>query len=295
MKKAGNANGESTISNDGVEVVSPIMRGKNIEDSKSIKRVCERLNGFGQYISDDCGFHVHIGADYLYNNNSWINFVELIANTEKIIYTISNKVGEIPKLDRMQYIKPLSGNIQKNLKDKNLKIEQISDVKKLLKVSQDDNEKQLTLNEKRYYGINFLNVDENKNTIEFRMSNGTLDYETIIDNIEIYGGLIKAARNLAKIQDIKKEERTEKQKKAIQIFSRIKNNDISEEEKAKLLLSLIVPPEKKDIFYNRYIENNKLIEKDKQVKKIIDENVVRGSINLSEYRIREQQNSEIEK
>lgn len=48
----------------------------------------------------------------------------------------------------------------------------------------------------RYYGINFKKQD----TIEFRLSNGTLNANTWIENINLFGGIIKVAQNIAIIQ-----------------------------------------------------------------------------------------------
>lgn len=254
------------------------MHGKSTKDSESIAKVCNRLKGFGQNISSVCGFHTHIGADYLQDLQAWKNFVELIVNNEEILYLIGNKEGEMPELERMKYIKPISGNIENILKSK--KIESIKDIKEILKEAQGYNCKDLNLNEKRYYGINFLNVDESKNTIEYRISNGTLDYETIIENVELFGGIIRTAQNLSRIQNIDEKERTEKQKKALQIFEKLRINDIPEDERAKMFISLIVPFEKRNIYYKRYTTNRTLLNYNEILPKEVNENTAKHTIDL---------------
>lgn len=256
------------------------MYGKNLEDSKSIAKVCNILKGLGQKISSTCGFHTHIGADYLHDLQAWKNFVELIVNNEKILYLIGNKEGELPELERMKYIKPISGNIEKILNEGNKKIQTIEDIKNLLKEAQGYNCLELNLNERRYYGINFLNIDENKNTIEYRMSEGTLEYEDIIDNIELYGGIVRTAQNLSRIQNIDEKERTEKQKKALQIFRKLKSNELPEDERAKMFISLIIPIDKRNIYYKRYTTNRIILNNNEKLQKEINENVAKHPIDL---------------
>ena len=87
----------------------------------------------------------------------------------------------------------------------------------------------------RYYGINLLNINSEKNTIEFRMANGTLDPELWIDNINLFGGIIAISEELAHIQE--KDKLTEAEQKKLMIFNKLKGN-INNEEKLKLLLEL---------------------------------------------------------
>ena len=256
------------------------MHGKSIKDSKSIDNVCSILKGFGQKISNTCGFHTHIGADYLQDFYAWKNFVELIVNNEKVLYLISNREGKLPELERMQYIKPISGNIEEILKSNNNPIQSVEDIKKLLKDAQGHNRMDLNLNERRYYGINFFNIDESKNTIEYRMSEGTLEYEDIINNIELYGGIIRTAQNLSRIQKIDKSKRTEKQERALQFFKKLKNNDITEEERAKMFISMIIPIEKRDIYYDRYVINKMLLNNDEKLQNELNRNFAKHSIDL---------------
>ena len=62
----------------------------------------------------------------------------------------------------------------------------------------------------RYSGINFMNTgSQGKNTIEFRLANGTIDPDTWIENINLFGGLVKSAQELAEIQKKPENERTE--------------------------------------------------------------------------------------
>ena len=54
-------------------------------------------------------------------------------------------------------------------------------------------ELKLTQDDDRHYGLNLLNVNNGKNTIEFRMANGTLNPEVIKQNVFLYGSLINTA------------------------------------------------------------------------------------------------------
>ena len=62
---------ESLREGEGVEVVSPILTD-NKEDVEEIYSICTMLQKCGQSISENCGGHVHIGADYLTSKEAYI-------------------------------------------------------------------------------------------------------------------------------------------------------------------------------------------------------------------------------
>lgn len=86
----------------------------------------------------------------------------------------------------------------------------------------------------RFCSLNTLTVtkDENGNegaTIEFRMPNGTLDPKVWIENIELFGGMIRAGNELAKIYNKSQEERTPEDEEKLMAFSIICSREASEE------------------------------------------------------------------
>ena len=99
------------------------------------------------------------------------------------------------------------------------------------------------LDERRYAGLNLTNIgNSKKNTIEFRMANGTLNPEVIKQNVFLYASIIDTA--------VKVTEEPEKYEKKIQQFL---NHDVTEQEKAQSFLNLIIDSdEDKKIYLDRW-------------------------------------------
>ena len=132
----------------------------------------------------------------------------------------------------------------------------------------------------RYYGINFDNLGNEKNTIEFRLANGTVDHETWIENINLFGGIIKASEDLAMMQLKSEEERTDAEKKILENLKSLKDPKLTNEEKLEKMLSIVIPEEDRDIYRNRYSVNSKLIEQNPKVKKVIANRSAKSSIDV---------------
>ena len=211
----------------------------------------------GQYSSSRCGGHIHIGADYLTTEHSWDNLKEIIKNTEKILYIISNKAGEIPRDGIFEYAKPSLGDFEELHNRETLNLESEEDLKKL----------SWKIHEDKFYGINFKNVGERRNTIEFRYPNGPKDSKTWIENINLFGGIVKASEDLAMIQAKPEEQRTNEEKDLLIEIQILKDKNSSDEEKLDALLEIIMPNEKdRYIYRNRYYENKRLIDLDTEFK-----------------------------
>lgn len=197
---------------------------------------------------------------------SWENLAELWANTEKILYIISNKAGEIPRYKFDINAKPISKDLENALNKKTNKTKESA--KKLLVKAQ----------ENRYYGINFKPYS--RATIEFRLSNGTLDADTWIENINLFGGIVKTAQDLAIIQTKPEEEQTVEERDLLRKFEKLKEANVDEHEKLELLLSLVIPQEDREIYRGRYEVNSKLLEENLDVKEKITSNLAEGTIDI---------------
>ena len=92
-------------------------------------------------------------------------------------------------------------------------------------------------------GLNLTNIgNSDKNTIEFRMANGTLDYETIKQTVFLYASLINTS--------IQVTNNPEKYLKQLEEFYK---TDVSEEQKASNFLSLIIEePKDRKIYMERW-------------------------------------------
>ena len=202
---------------------------------------------------------------------SWKNLTEIWGNAEEILYTISNKAGEIPRSGVPKYASPISSDFEKILNSGNIDLQNEESLKSFVKSAQSDN---------RYYGINFMNIGNAKNTIEFRLANGTIDTDTWIQNINLFGGIVRSAEELAKIQIKPEEERTQEEKNMLEFLEQIKSSEISNQEKIEALLSIVIPEEHRDIYRERYEVNSKLIEQSPEIKKGITEKVAKSSIDI---------------
>ena len=168
------------------------------------------------------------------------------------------------------YAKPYSGALEKALNEKTVKLDTVEDVKKFAKEVQ---------NGAGDYGINFNNLGNEKNTIEFRISNGTTDIKTWIENINLFGGLVKASEDLAIIQKKMPEERTDEERIKLKLFERLNKDEIDDSERLEILLQIVIPKEDRDVYRNRYRVNSKLYEKS-IVKDFIKKKLAKNKINI---------------
>ena len=87
-----------------------------------------------------------------------------------------------------------------------------------------------------YYG------EKDKNTIEFRISNSTLNPQVVKDNIRLFGSLMKVSKEMSLNPGYKNEE-----------FKIMKNRSLTEREKVEALLELLFEDEKiKGIYRERW-------------------------------------------
>ena len=238
----------------GTEAISPILRKDTA--SHEIYTVCNALYSLGQETSERCGGHIHIGADYLTDLQDWKNLRNIWNNTEKILYIISNRKGEIPREEVLKYAKPISGKDES--KQKTINLESESDLENFIagiKKIQGD----------RFSAINYVNVgEEEKNTIEFRLPNGTLDPTTWIENINLFGGLVRVSHELSKIMLKSEEQRTEEEKKMLYNYEVIQMEQ-DERKVAEALIGLCVSQEQMQTYLDRYDENSELLEKTPEI------------------------------
>ena len=236
---------------DGIEAVpssglTPSTAGDEIYGA------CKALCLSGQTISERCGGHIHIGADYLTDLQDWKNLRTIWNDTEKILYIISNRKGEIPRKGVLVYARPISGNDES--KQETINLENESDLEKFIVGTK-------IIQGTRYSGINYCNVGrKEKNTIEFRLPNGTLDPTTWIENINFFGGLVRVSHELSKIMLKSEEQRTEEEKKMLYNYEVIQMEQ-DERKVAEALIGLCVSQEQMQTYLDRYDENSELLEK----------------------------------
>ena len=240
---------------DGIEAV-PLSGLTPSTAGDEIYRACKALCLSGQTISERCGGHIHIGADYLTDLQDWKNLRTIWNNTEKILYIISNRKGEIPRKGVLVYARPISGNDE--LKQEIINLENESDLEKFIVETK-------IIQGTRYSGINYCNVwRKEKNTIEFRLPNGTLDPTTWIENINLFGGLVRVSHELSEIMLKSEEQRTEEEKKMLYNYEVIQMEQ-DERKVAEALIGLCVSQEQMQTYLDRYDENSELLEKTPEI------------------------------
>ena len=221
----------------GFEIVSPILH-YNLTDMNKLYQVCELLKRCNFYTDQSCGGHIHIGASYFTSKEDYYMLLYLYSNVENILYYITDKEGTIKRSSverfamksKEEYLKA----IDEGLFNKEHFNSEITDV---------FNE----INKDRYKGLNFKNIgSEYKNTIEFRMPNGEIEFSELLANIKLFARLIEMSHELVQIDktDIIKQ-------KALKL-----SHTKDEEEKLLLLLEILFPnPTDRIIYLKRYKTN----------------------------------------
>ena len=246
---------------EGTEVTSVehFSDGKGLAKALKMAEIMEAM-GFRE--EQTCGGHIHFGFDYFESDGtggvkSLSNLIRIWKEAEEIIYKISNKEGELPREDVIEVADVLHASL-----DEVDTIENRESLNSILKQAEDQ----------KYRGINLSNIGSlDKNTIEFRVSNGTLDRQTIMDNIRLFGSLMMVSKEMTFYP--------EKYELKIRAFM---NRDASERDKLEALLDLLFTDEKvRDIYRRRWDSVKESEEFDQVASK--DPTFRRGDYTLEKY------------
>lgn len=253
-------NEESLVGEGGAELVSPILKD-NEQDWKNICDICKHIKKFpgnkGNTVVTDskCGLHIHFDAECLINDSSKMrNFLRLYSESEELLYKMCNGqndpirksainknfkgINMISSIWRNGMAAPIGKKILKKIENNTLKVSYKKFGKLRMLASK------YKLDERRYSGLNLTNIGNiKKNTIEFRMANGTLEPQIIKQNVFLYSSLIYTAIKMTDNPEIYQDK-----------LSKFYNTDISEKEKAQSFLELIMEsPEDRKIYMNRWV------------------------------------------
>ncbi len=246
----------------GTEVVSTILTESTA--SMEIFKICQELRRLRQTTSERCGGHIHIGADYLTDIQDWRNLRTIWNNAEGIFYAISNAKGEIPRQGVIEYASPISKKDETF--SETIKLDSEDDLEKYIKLLKE-------IQGSKYSGINYRNVGSSgKNTIEFRLPNGTINPTTWVENINLFGGLIRTSHELSKIMKKTEEQRTEEEKQMLYNYE-ILQTETDEKKDAEALIKLCVLPEQVKTYLGRYNVNSKLLKHSPEIYKRLKERI----------------------
>ena len=238
----------------GIEYVTKNPINDNKSSIYEIYRINEILKAVGMKTSGRCGGHVHIGADYITSEEGFKELLELWGNAEEVYYLIANKEGELPRENIPYYAPPISREM-KRIKTENISEDEfVANAQKII--------------ESRYRGLNIqnINIDNSKNTIEFRVSNGTLDGNTWIENIRLYGRTVEIAEKLGLIlKKLENEEKLSKEEKELYGLKERLKQDVALDEKMDILMEILFNEEERKVYKKRYDVKKNLDEKEEIV------------------------------
>ncbi len=170
---------DGSLSN-GVEINSPILKDR-ISTWQNLKKVCEITKEHAK-IGLNSGGHIHIGKQILGTKyESWLHFFKLWSTYENVIYRFCYGDFLTYRESMLNYANPISNVLWKEyLNNKN----------------GDKNYKEILKNviDSRYQAVNFQNIDNIKNTIEFRCPNSTFEPVIWQNNVNLLVNILKYSK-----------------------------------------------------------------------------------------------------
>jgi hypothetical protein len=179
--------GSVSNGNRGGEVVSPVLTDCR-ETWEQIEKVCEVIKLHGGKINRKCGSHVHICADPLDSRSfRWNRLVRIYAGFEDVLYRMAAGGQSKGRFRGSHYARPFASLLPS----------------KFFGDRQTDEAEIKSHVNSRYHGLNFLNANPGaqKNTLEFRLFNGTLDPKQIQTNVRIAMGIVHAAEVVRRTEE----------------------------------------------------------------------------------------------
>lgn len=178
---------ECTVNNKfGWEFQSPILQD-NPSSWSEIKDTCEYLKSFCK-INECCGGHIHFGANIFQDNCKYLmNLVYLWMAYEDIIFRFGNGEMLNTRYDANLYANPVTNRF-KNLMILNGFPSDTDTFLRLFKSRMHD----LSLNFYNYF-LYYTHETDEKDTVEIRSPNGTLEEVIWQNNINFFGRLIETA------------------------------------------------------------------------------------------------------
>lgn len=164
----------------GGEVISPVMINSN-NTYIDLKKICKMLKEQNAYITDRTSNHLHVGSKCLNANPKyWLNFLTLIKCFEPELLMFAAGEDDVIRANSYNYARPISCELRQLFAENN-NFDNLNSIKPLLTILDK------TFRRKRSINFTYCNTTEEnlKNTIEFRLFNGTLNENIIQNNINL--------------------------------------------------------------------------------------------------------------
>lgn len=229
---------------EGAEAVSPILRN-NINSWKQLKCMLEIVKNAKTILNEKCGGHIHIGADVLgYDSKKWNYFWKLCSISQPILYKIANEEGKIIRKSSVKFAKQNQDMFNNLIKNGGVNIKGEEDLKLLVKQFCTD----------KNVAINLKNVGTSyKNTIEFRISNQTFNFEEVVNNARLYLKMVDTSVRIVDEKGYKEKE-----------FNKFLNNSMNEKDLLINFLNVIFEDDnEKKIYMKRWekVKDNDIYKK----------------------------------
>ena len=229
---------------EGAEAVSPILRNY-INSWKQLKCMLEIVKNAKTSLNEKCGGHIHIGADILsYDSKKWNYFWKMCSISQPILYKIANEEGKIIRKSSVKFAKQNQDMFNNLIKNGGVNIKGEEDLKLLVKQFCTD----------KNVAINLKNVGTSyKNTIEFRISNQTFNFEEVVNNARLYLKMVDTSVRMVDEKGYKEKE-----------FNKFLNNSMSEKDLLINFLNVIFEDDnEKKIYIKRWekIKDNDIYKK----------------------------------
>ena len=229
---------------EGAEAVSPILRNY-INSWKQLKCMLEIVKNAKTSLNEKCGGHIHIGADILsYDSKKWNYFWKMCSVSQPILYKIANEEGKIIRKSSVKFAKQNQDMFNNLIKNGGVNIKGEEDLKLLVKQFCTD----------KNVAINLKNVGTSyKNTIEFRMSNQTFNFNEVVNNARLYLKMVDTSVRMVDEKGYKEKE-----------FNKFLNNSMSEKDLLINFLNVIFEDDnEKKIYIKRWekIKDNDIYKK----------------------------------
>ena len=150
---------------------------------------------------------------------------------------------------------PISKKVSEAIEKGTINLDSEEDLNEFIKGLQNIQENELG----RSASLNLLNINNGKNTIEFRVANGTINPDIWIENVRLFGRIVQISEKLAQIEKENQSELTEQDKKLLKLMESLKEEK-PEHEKMEVLLEMLFTEEERIVYRERYDENSKLLE-----------------------------------
>jgi len=154
---------------------------------------------------------------------------------------------------------PVSKEISEAIEKGTINLDSEEDLDEFIKGVQNIQESKF----ERAASINLLNINNGKNTIEFRVANGTINPDTWIENVRLFGRIVQVSEKIAHIEKSNQTELTEQDKRLLNLMEQLKENK-PEPEKMEVLLEMLFTEEERMVYRERYEENSRLIEEEEK-------------------------------